>query len=437
MKRRGLGFSIAASAVAAALSRTARADATVTAPGTVAMTGEENPDLASIDRFMTGFMQKWSVPGGQCAVAKDGRLAYARGFGTVDQTTNQTTLGAPPPPTVSPAAQFRIASSSKPITAVAVMRLVEQGRLGLEDRAFDILGDFTPPPGATPDPRLHGITVRQLLEHSGGFDSTVVDPQFDYLRSAADALRHPRPATHVDIIRYAMGQPLGFTPGTKYIYSNLGYNILGRVIEHRTKLAYGDAVRQLVLQPAGVRRMALMTRSSPQARLPDEVFYVDGSTALVSWPIYEDDPAMRPLSYGLFDGSAMDAHGGWIANAIDLTRFLNAVGGSTGTQLLGPATVATMLARPDLTQWQGKDQFYACGWNVIPGKVEMSHSGALTYGTLSTVARLPGGVTFALLFNHLATDVPAMGKEAEQQAMSAIEAIQRWPQRDLYASADA
>jgi CubicO group peptidase (beta-lactamase class C family) len=396
------------------------------------MTGEANPDLVSIDRCMIAFMQNWSIPGGQCAVAKDGRLVYARGFGRVDQTTP----GATPPPMVSPTAQFRIASSSKPITAVAVMRLIEQGRLGLEDRAFDILDDLSPPPGTPPDPRLHGITVRQLLEHSGGLDSTAVDPQFEYLRSAADAFHHPRPATHVDIIRYAMGQPLAFTPGTKHVYSNLGYNILGRVIEHRTKLSYGDAVRQLVLEPAGIKRMALMTRTSPQARLPDEVFYVDGSTVLPSWPIYEDDLEMRPFSYGAFDGSAIDAHGGWIANAIDLTRFLNAVGGATGTQLLAPPTVATMLARPDLPQWRDTDHFYALGWSVAPGRVEMTHNGALTYGTYSTIARLPGGVTFAMLFNHLAADIAAMMTELQTQSLSALNAIQTWPERDLYSSAD-
>jgi len=375
-------------------------------------------------------MQKWSVPGGQCAVAKDGRLVYARGFGTVDQIT----AGAPPPPIVSPTAQFRIASSSKPITAVAVLRLIERGQLGLEDRAFEILDDLTPPAGASPDPHLYSITVRQLLEHSSGLHSAAIDPQFDSLRRAADAFHHPRPATHVDIIRYRIGQPLAFTPGTEYVYSNLGYNVLGRVIEHRTKLSYGDAVRQLVLQPAGVKRMSLMTRSSPQARLPDEVFYVDGSGWPPCWPVYEDDLVMRPFSYGSFDGSAIDAHGGWIANAIDLTRFLNAVGGSTGTQLLAPSTIATMQARPDLPQWQGKDQFYALGWNVDRNRAEISHSGSLVQSTYSTIVRLVGGVTFAMVFNHFpSTD---MAIELHDCATAAIGAVKVWPVKDLYSSAD-
>src|SRR5215469_5420689 len=305
------------------------------------ITGEANPGLSSIDHCIAEVMQKWRIPGGQCGVAKDGRLVYARGFGTVDQIT----ADAPPPLIVSPTALFRIASSTKPITAVAVLRLVEQGCLHLEDRDFEILHDLTPAAGAAPDPRLRSITIRHLLEHSSGLHSAAVDPQTDALRSAADAFHHTRPATNVDIIRYMMGQSLASTPGTEYVYSNLGYNILGRVIEHQTKLSYGDAVRQLVLQPAGVKRMALMTRTSPQARLPDEVFYVDGRDWPLCWPIYEDDLVMRPFSYGSFDGSAFDAHGGWIANAIDLTRFLNAVGGSHGTQLLAPSNVATMLAR--------------------------------------------------------------------------------------------
>ena len=101
-----------------------------------------------------------------------------------------------------------------------------------------------------------------------------------------------------------------------------------------------------------------------------------------------------------------------------------------------PATIATMLARPDLTQWQGKNYYYALGWGVTPGKVEMSHNGALTYGTYSTVARLPGGITFAMLFNHLATDIAAMMAGVQTQGIAAIAATQSWPDRDLYPSAD-
>src|SRR5262249_2662151 len=115
-------------------------------------------------------------------------------------------------------------------------------------------------------------------------------------------------------------------------------------------------------------------------------------------------------------------------------RFLNAVGGSHGTQLLAPDMIATMLARPDLPQWQGKDQFYALGWNVDRGRVEMSHSGSLVQSTYSPIARLPRRVTFAMLFNHFpSTD---MAIELQKQAISAIDAVKTWPGKDLYLSVD-
>ena len=76
------------------------------------------------------------------------------------------------------------------------MQLIEAGKLHLEDRAFDSLSDFAPPNGTQEDPRLRTITIRNLLEHTGGFDSTVTDPQFDALRTAAAALgNRPPPRT--------------------------------------------------------------------------------------------------------------------------------------------------------------------------------------------------------------------------------------------------
>ncbi|MDQ6826954.1 MAG: beta-lactamase family protein [Candidatus Eremiobacteraeota bacterium] len=397
------------------------------APGAVVgakvpVTGKAIAQLQSFDRFMLTFMKRFSIPGGQCAVARNGRLVYARGFGYADQL-----LTTP----VSPTALFRIASSSKPITAVAIMKLVEDGKLGLEERAFEILGDLTPPPGTTRDPRLATITVRHLLEHSGGFDSTIFEPQFDGLRVAADAFGHPRPATSTDLIRYMMGQPLAFDPGSKYSYSNFGYNCLGRIIERKTKQSYGDHVIAAILRPAGVRTMSLMTRTSPSYRLPNEVFYADGDLSTTQWPIYQDDAHVRPISYGAFDGSAIDAHGGWIANTIDLTHFLNAVAGSTGVQLLAPPTVREMLTRPAIPQYAKTNKFYALGWDVSRDVV-MSHNGALTFGTLSSVTRLPGGITFAAVFNHLDINYIATVIALERGSLAVSRGIKSWPTHDLY-----
>jgi N-acyl-D-amino-acid deacylase len=125
-------------------------------------TGPANADLASFDEMMERFVRENEVPGAALAVAKDGRLVYARGFGYADPTAKTP---------VQPRARFRIASISKPITAAAILRLVEMGKLRLDDCAFDLL-DLHAPPDQTEDPRLRKITVRQLLARHGAAGRT-------------------------------------------------------------------------------------------------------------------------------------------------------------------------------------------------------------------------------------------------------------------------
>jgi CubicO group peptidase (beta-lactamase class C family) len=429
MKRLGFlaaaGGGISAAVMPATMTANA-ADSGTRAARTIPITGRPVPQLAAFDTAMVGFLTRFNVPGGQCAVAKDGRLVYARGFGYVNSAASV--------PEVSSTARFRIASSTKPMTAVAILRLVEDGAIRLDEYALDILHALTPPPGTTPDPRLRSITIRHLLEHSAGFvypDAAGFDPQFDGLRLAALPFSHPFPATHTDIIRFALGRPLGFTPGTRYVYSNLGYNMLGRIIEAVTNLPYRQAVQRLIFDPIGVGNIAFMTRTSPDARLPDEVFYTDYDLTLPQYSIYDNDPFVRSYSYGGFDGAAIDAHGGAIANAPDLTRFLNAVAGSSGIQLLKPATVKTMLARPSVPG-EETGRYYALGWNVQPGVSVMGHAGAITYGTLSVVIRLPGEITYAALFNHLDVDIGAMLTTIEGTLIEAAHSVRSWPATDLY-----
>src|SRR5919107_5755547 len=96
------------------------------------------------DKILPDLMRKYSVPGGALAVVRDGKLIYARGFGYADVEHESP---------VQPDALFRIASVSKPITSAAVMTLVADGKLGLDDRAAPFIAYLTPAPGATVDPR--------------------------------------------------------------------------------------------------------------------------------------------------------------------------------------------------------------------------------------------------------------------------------------------
>src|SRR5580658_7917461 len=114
---------------------------TAVASAQVPTTGRADPALASYDRLMLDLMQRYQIPGGAVAVTRYGKLVFARGYGYADR--NRKTP-------VQPDSLFRIASISKPFTSAAILKLVEQGKLHLDDRAFAILKDLRPMPGKTP-----------------------------------------------------------------------------------------------------------------------------------------------------------------------------------------------------------------------------------------------------------------------------------------------
>jgi len=140
-------------------------------------TGETSPAFAPFDEWMKKFLQDHKVPGGSLAIVRDGKVVYARGFGLADREKKTP---------VQPESLFRIASISKPITAVAVLKLVEEGRLKTSDKILDILkyephfeGD------AKFDERWNDVTIAQCLAHTGGWDRGVsYDPMFQAQRMA-------------------------------------------------------------------------------------------------------------------------------------------------------------------------------------------------------------------------------------------------------------
>src|SRR5690242_5293446 len=132
------------------------------------VTGQTAPSLICFDIAVRDFMQARNISCGELAVTRNGRLMLARGY-TWSSDSNLL---------VQPQSLFRIASLTKSFTAAAIMRLVQDGRLRLDQRLTDLI-TLTPPPGETADPRLADITVLRLLQHLGGWDSTIEgDPMF-------------------------------------------------------------------------------------------------------------------------------------------------------------------------------------------------------------------------------------------------------------------
>ena len=145
-----------------------------------------------LDQLMDELMKEFSIPGGQLAVVRNGRLVHNRGYGFADVERKRR---------VRPNSLFRIGSVSKTITQIAVMTLVEKGALSLDDKAFAILESLKPAQGAASDTRLRDITVRHLLKHQGGWDG--IEPMFPpWSRTAARTVGTPEPPECETIIRY-------------------------------------------------------------------------------------------------------------------------------------------------------------------------------------------------------------------------------------------
>src|SRR5216684_4420779 len=188
----------------------------------LAASGALAQSLSSYDRLIPALMEKYGIAGAAVAVSRNGRLVLARGYGYADKE------GHTP---VEPDALFRIASLSKPITSVTILKLVEEGKLDLDAKALDILSHLKPAPGTQVDPRFRQVTIRQLLWHAGGWDRDKpggFDPMFRPAETARD-MGTAAPHSCETILRWMMGKPLDFDPGTRSVYSNFGYCILGRV----------------------------------------------------------------------------------------------------------------------------------------------------------------------------------------------------------------
>jgi N-acyl-D-amino-acid deacylase len=392
------------------------------------ISGQGSDRTKPIDELMTKFLDRHRAFGASLAITDGGRLVYARGFGYADVQRREA---------VTPQSLFRIASISKPITAVAVLKLVEQGKLSLDDKVNEIVtAEPHLAPGASVDPRQNEITIRHLLQHRGGWDREVsFDAMFQSVRFA-EMLGVPAPAGPQEVIRCMKGLPLDFAPGERYAYSNYGYCLLGRVIEARSGQPYESYVREHVLAPLGISGMVL-GKTRPDGRQPGEVRYYD--TGVYRSVFADDRGAEVAEPYGAWCVEAMDAHGGWLASAVDLARFACAFDRPESCPILKAETVRLMFAdrgAPSETTENGKKvtRQYALGWQVrdIEGAVEARHTGSLP-GTSTILIRRADGKNIAVLFNsrHSAL-APRLSGAIDQELSPLLDSFADWPEGNSF-----
>lgn len=276
----------------------------------IPITGDAVPQLQEFDQTMLSFLQEHDIPGGVLGVMRNGDILLERGYGWQDKSLSEP---------MQPNTLLRIASVSKPFTQAAINTLVRNNRLAYGDSAFSLL-DLEPLSGETPDPRLNEITIRNLVNHRGGWDrETAFDPLFQQIR-IAQRMDLSHPPNERQIARYMIGKDLQFTPGTRQVYSNFGYLVLGLVIEAVSGMDYQDYLSEVVLRPNSITDFRL-GRTLPRDRPARESWYFDPNKCE---NVMEVDPnELVACPHGGFHLEAMDALGGHIATSRALLKFMD------------------------------------------------------------------------------------------------------------------
>ncbi len=378
----------------------------------VPVSGKAGPGLEPLDTAMLQIMDRHGIPGAAFALAKDGKLLLAKGYGWANVVT-----GAP----ATPETLFGLASLSKPITAVGILKLVEQGRLGLDDAVADILKDVKRPPGARVDPRLSDVTVRQCLNHSGGWDRGIAGDPINWEPQICRAYRVPPPLSPRQFLEFVLTQPLQFKPGTEQKYSNVGFVNLGEVITKVTGQPYERFVAQNILKPMGITRAGLHGFDGK---------YVPGEAVRCLAGSFIALPAMLlPM---------INAAGGWSASVVDMARFLTNLDGSLGEPVLGEKMRQAMIEPPaPPLKPRENGTWFGLGWDSVLVKdktfayyKEGSYQGIRTY-----MKRHPSGVNWVLLFNASMEFDPQdtqLAAHAVQEVHQLVESIGKHPDIDLF-----
>uniref|UniRef100_A0A0N5APA3 Beta-lactamase domain-containing protein n=1 Tax=Syphacia muris TaxID=451379 RepID=A0A0N5APA3_9BILA len=312
------------------------------------------------------FMKDMDIPGLSVAIVKNERLKFAAGFGYADVRKKDP---------VTPQHQFRIGSVSKPITAAAVLMLVDQGKLDLDERVFgknSIFGmEFA-------KKRLYQkyvmeVTVRHLLQHTaGGWDNLENDP----------AWIEPQFTTRRLIEFVVENVPLTKKPGTTWIYSNFGYQLLGYIIERKTGLTYEEYVKQNLWLQLGVQDIQIAGATISDRASREVLYYMSGNK--IGFNPYEMLPPDR-----------IGPWGGWIASPIELLHFM--------THTDGFHLKKDILSEESIEDWstatKASNETYGLGWSInVMGFNGWQHDGRMP-GSAAMLVRLDNGLEMAVVVN--------------------------------------
>lgn len=221
----------------------------------------------AIDRYMLEQLGRLHIPGASIAVVRDGRIVKASGYGFADLQLNAR---------ATPRTVYEIGSNTKQFTAAAIMLLVQDGRMTLDDAVTKYF------PGAPA--AWARITVRHLLTHTSGIQNHVGVPGF--LDSFRTNLAYDTTPGRDDLLERFFQLPLEFEPGASWAYDNTGYYLLGIIIEKVSGQGYFDFLDARIFKPLG---MTATRSTDPRPLVPNRAAGYEWVTGA-----FENRPVLLP-----------------------------------------------------------------------------------------------------------------------------------------------
>ncbi|TVQ32535.1 MAG: hypothetical protein EA376_05390 [Phycisphaeraceae bacterium] len=400
-------------------------------------TGQNVPALSMFDDAMQDFMQSRKISQGALAITVDNALVYARGFTWAPPGHAITQLTTP----------FRVASVSKPITATAIMRLIEQNIILPDGSTFSLattlgqIPDAIVNTGWTDSVNVNRITIAHLLRHTAGWDIDGDNPGglgFDPMfrdATVADDQNVSLPVEIDDIINYMKPFDLSFFPGNSYAYSNFGYAILGRIVEILTGDDYEMWVHDNVLCPVGAGGMYL-GRSLIENVQPNEARYRDPMNRWCAG-VHDDDRTFTRMPYGRFNVENFAAHGGWVGDVLQLTRYVSSFTDTASNPVVSQGSIDFMW---NMTPQSGNN--YGAGWSSS-GSTRL-HNGSIS-GTWAFIVRRNDGVAYSFMFNQRTAGTNSSLEGNDWQIFNDLQNLMNqfgpatgilWPTHNLWGAGD-
>ena len=338
----------------------------------------EMSSMPAMDSVVDSFLTFWSLKGASLSIVRKDSLVYARGYGWADEAAREP---------MTPGTLLRMASVSKLLTAVGIMKLQEDSLLNLQSPVFGPYGLLSEYPFKDDDYCL--ITVEHLLRHQGGFSQRGGDPMFSTLSNMA-SFGLSAPPDQETLVRKLLQRRLAFVPGTGQEYSNFGYLLLSMIIEKVSGMSYADFMQQNVFAPAHCHGFRIAGNWADDRHPGETRYYMQPDSE--PCPAYDGSGRQVVRCYGGNDITTLSGAGAWVGSTPELARIVASIDGLDPVpDILSPFSVYQMTQRLS-------DEIYSLGWNDCTVDGEWTRSGSFS-GTNALVKVFPDGEIWVFISN--------------------------------------